>query len=135
MLRFDHLPSDFHPLFLFLGDGDDLASLAALLRSFAGNPRRLSLGEHLPGSRSRTKLILMPVDGQHGNFGLKADSNGSFRWGLNAWQAEQIAERISALAQPEHKSGSDIIELGVDGEIPAKVSRGEFTDEFLVRRY
>jgi hypothetical protein len=103
MLRFDHLPSDFHPLFLFLGDREDLAVLAALLRSF--------------------------------DFGLKPDNQNGFRWGLNAWQAEQIAERIEALTPPDQKSGSDIIELGVDGEIPVKVSRGEFTDDFLVRRF
>lgn len=135
MLRYDHLPSDFHPLFLFLGDSEDLAALAAVLRSFAGNPRALVLDKHLPGSQSRTTVTLVPEDGEHGDFGLKANDQGGFRWGLNAWQAQQIAERIEALTPAEQKSGSDIIELGVEGEIPIKVSRGEFTDDFLLRRF
>ena len=135
MLRYDHLPSDFHPLFLFLGERDELAALAAVLRSFAENPRTLTLADHLPGARSRAKVKLVAEDGEHGDFGLRADDQGNFRWGLNAWQAERIAERIDALTQPDHKSGSDIIELGVDGEIPIKVSRGEFTDDFLIRRF
>ena len=38
MLRFEYMPSDFHPLFLFLGEGPDLAALAKLLRRFAEEP-------------------------------------------------------------------------------------------------
>jgi hypothetical protein len=30
--------------------------------------------------------------------------------------------------------GSDIFEIGNEGEIPVKVSRGEFTDDFLVSK-
>jgi len=54
---------------------------------------------------------------------------------LNSWQAEKIAERIEALIPAQQKSGSDIIELGVEGEIPVKISLGEFTDDFLVQRF
>jgi hypothetical protein len=135
MLRFDYLPSDFNPLFLFLGDGQDLAVLAALLRSFAERPRILVLAEHLPGSRSRTSISLVPEEGEKADFGVRADGSGGFRWGLNAWQAVQIAARIDLLTPAQNKSGSDIIELGVEGEIPVKISRGEFTDDFLVQRF
>ena len=38
MLRYEYMPSDFHPLFLFLGEAADLAALAKLLRRFAENP-------------------------------------------------------------------------------------------------
>jgi hypothetical protein len=38
------------------------------------------------------------------------------------------------LRQRDTKSGSEILELGSEGEIPVKVSRGEFTDDFLVTR-
>ena len=31
MLRFDYLPSDFNPMFLFLGERQDLMTLARLL--------------------------------------------------------------------------------------------------------
>lgn len=132
MLRFDHLPSDFNPLFLFLGEKQDLAELAAVLRSFAEAPRRLDLKQQLSGARSRTMVWLVPVE--DGGFGLRPD-NGGFRWGLNGWQAEKIAERIEVLIPAPQKSGSDIIELGVEGEIPVKISLGEFTDDFLVQRF
>lgn len=134
MLRFDYLPSDFNPLFLFLGEKQDLLTLANLLRSFAEKPRQLDVGEQLAGATSRTALRLMPIADETGDFGMMAHGDG-FRWGLNAWQAQKIAERIEALTPANHKSGSDIIELGVEGEIPVKVSLGEFTDDFLVQRF
>jgi hypothetical protein len=34
----------------------------------------------------------------------------------------------------EAKSGSEILEVGSEGEIPVKISRGEFTDDFLISR-
>jgi len=132
MLRFDHLPSDFNPLFLFLGEKQDLAALANLLRSFASSPRPLDVRQQLSGAISRTTLRLVPVE--DGDFGMRPD-DGGFRWVLNSWQAEKIAERIELLTRAYQKSGSDIIELGVEGEIPVKVSLGEFTDDFLVRRF
>ena len=52
----------------------------------------------------------------------------------DALAAERIAERIEVLSQKDIKSGSEILELGSEGEIPVKVSRGEFTDDFLVTR-
>jgi len=134
MLRFDHLPSDFNPLFLFLGEKQDLAALAKLLRSFASSPRPLDVKEQLAESKSRTTLRLVPAGSDADDFGMRMDQ-GSFRWVLNSWQAEKIAERIEALIPAQQKSGSDIIELGVEGEIPVKISLGEFTDDFLVRRF
>jgi hypothetical protein len=134
MLRFDHLPSDFNPMFLFLGEKQDLAALANLLRSFAKSPRLLDVRQQLSGAISRTTLRLVPVEDEAGDFGMRQDQNG-FRWALNRWQAEKIAERIELLTPAHQKSGSDIIELGVEGEIPVKVSLGEFTDDFLVRRF
>ena len=133
MLRFDHLPSDFNPMFLFLGEKQDLAALANLLRSFAGAPRQLDVREQLSGAISRTTLRLVPID-DAGDFGMRPERDG-FRWALNSWQAEKIAERIELLTRAYQKSGSDIIELGVEGEIPVKVSLGEFTDDFLVQRF
>jgi hypothetical protein len=132
MLRFDHLPSDFNPMFLFLGERQDLLALANLLRSFAASPRPLDVKQQLAGSRSRTTLRIIPAES--GDFGMRQDGNG-FRWVLNGWQAAAIAGRIELLTPADQKSGSDIIELGVDGEIPVKISLGEFTDDFLVQRY
>jgi hypothetical protein len=46
----------------------------------------------------------------------------------------RIAERIDHLTSEDRKSGSEIIEVGSEGEIPVKISRGEFTDDFLVTK-
>jgi hypothetical protein len=131
MLRFEHMPSDFHPIFLFLGTDIDLVALASLLRDFAEEPRELSVTDQIKGSRSRTSLTLAPGTVEYGmrQFGQ------NFKWLLNAWQAERIAERIDVLSVADNKSGSDLFEVGSDGEIPVKVSRGEFTDDFLVGKF
>jgi hypothetical protein len=130
MLRYEYMPSDFHPLFLFLGEASDLAALARLLRRFAENPEPIAVAERIPGTASRNTLSLTPADDE---FGMR-DLGGRFVWKLTGWQAERIAERVELLTQRDNKSGSEILEIGSEGEIPVKVSRGEFTDDFLVTR-
>lgn len=130
MLRFEYMPSDFHPLFLFLGEAADLAALASLLRRFAENPQAAAVAEHIPGAVSRDELVLLPADEE---FGMR-DLGGRFAWKLTDWQAERIAERIELLTPEDNKSGSELVEIGSEGEIPVKISRGEFTDDFLVTR-
>lgn len=130
MLRFEYMPSDFHPLFLFLGEAADLAALARLLRRFAEKPQAIAVAERIPGAVSRNELVLTPADEE---FGMR-DLGGRFAWKLTDWQAERIAERIELLTPEDNKSGSELVEIGSEGEIPVKVSRGEFTDDFLVTR-
>jgi hypothetical protein len=131
MLRFDHMPSDFDPLFLFIGEGPDLAGLAKLLRRFAESPQEMVVKDRIPGAESRCSLALAPADGESG----MRNVGGKFSWKLTDWQALRIAERIETLTPADHKSGSEILEVGSEGEIPVKVSRGEFTDDFLISRH
>jgi hypothetical protein len=136
VLRFDHMPSDFHPLFLFLGDSSDLTELAGLLRDFAENPKETDVREAIRNTGGRSQLTLLPGKGPDAPYGLRpALEDNRFTWTLNAWQAEQIALRIDALTPAELRSGNDILELGLEGEIPVKVSRGEFTDNFLTPKH
>jgi hypothetical protein len=128
MLRFDYMHSDFYPLFLFIGEGSDLAALAKLLRRFAESPEEAPVKDRIPGAESRILLTLAPADGESG----MRDLGGKFSWKLDDWQALRIAERIETLTPTDKKSGSEILEVGSEGEIPVKVSRGEFTDDFLV---
>jgi hypothetical protein len=130
MLRFEYMPSDFQPIFLFIGEGPDLAALAKLLRRFAENPQEIVVGETIPDAKWSAPLTLAPADGE---FGMR-DLGGTFSWKLNDWQAARIAERIDLLTPADNKSGSEIFEVGSEGEIPVKVSRGEFTDDFLVSK-
>src|ERR1700742_1188751 len=108
MLRFEYMPSDFHPVFLFLGEGPDLAALARLLRRFAESPQPMPVAERIPGATSRDALVLTPADHE---FGMR-DLGGSFAWKLTDWQAQCIAERIELLTPQENKSGSEILEIG-----------------------
>ncbi|WP_157450151.1 hypothetical protein [Bradyrhizobium sp. ARR65] len=124
------MPSDFNPMFLILGDGADLAALSATLRRFAVQPKKISLTEQAGTFQPRTPLTIVPADRE---FGLRA-SGQDFAWHLNQWQAQNIAERVDVLASPEARSGSDIFEIGSEGEIPVKVSRGEYTDDFLISK-
>lgn len=136
MLRFDHMPSDFNPLFLFLGDGADLSALTQLLRDFSDNPTTINVRRALPDTGGRAQLTLVPTDGPDAPYGMRETSeHNSYAWRLNAWQAGQIAARIHALAADEVKSGNEIFEVGLEGEIPVKVSRGEFTDNFLTPQH
>jgi hypothetical protein len=130
VLRFDYMHSDFHPIFLFLGEAEDLLQLAALLRAFARDPKEIPCETLFTEAPKRVRLALAPSED---TYGMREVAAGTFKWQLNAWQAERIAERIDALTKPENKSGSEIIELGSEGEVPVKVSRGEFTDDFLVK--
>ncbi|MDI2030215.1 hypothetical protein QFW96_16420 [Saccharopolyspora sp. TS4A08] len=126
------MPSDFHPLFLFLGNSADLAALADLLHRFADEPRRVEVRRSLPEAGGRSQLTIVPGEGPDAPYGVRETPDGeSFTWMLNAWQADQIATRIESLTASGLKSGNDIIELGLEGEIPVKVSKGEFTDNFL----
>jgi hypothetical protein len=101
-----------------------------LLRRFAENPHEIAVGESIGGAKWSAPLSLSPADGE---FGMR-DLGGKFSWKLNHWQARHIAERIDLLTPAGQKSGSEIFEVGSEGEIPVKVSRGEFTDDFLVSK-
>lgn len=132
MLRFNHMASDFHPLFLFLGEAGDLSALANVLRAFSADAKAVALDQMFPQGEHKVRLTLEPAADR---FGLRHDAGEQYRWRLNAWQAGQLAERIDLLTPRARKSGSDIFELGDEGEIPVKVSLGEFTDDFLVRKF
>jgi hypothetical protein len=132
MLRFGYMHSDFHPIFLFVGEAQDLSRLATVLRDFAREPREISLDSLGQGTQpSPLRLAVVPSED---SYGMRDLGGRTFNWRLNAWQAERIAERIDVLTPADNKSGSEILELGSEGEIPVKVSRGEFTDDFLITK-
>jgi hypothetical protein len=54
------------------------------------------------------------------------------RWRLDRPTAEIFADMIDELARSDVKSGSQALICGDYREIPVKVSRGEFTDDYLV---
>lgn len=130
MLRFDFMASDFNPHFLILGDGGELGRLASSLRTYSDDLAPVDLAKHFPDCATTVSLVLAPAE--EAEQGLHRMGSASFRWGLLGWQALIIAEGIEKVRA--ERSGSQIFELGAEGEIPVKVSHGEFTDDFLVSK-
>ena len=122
MLRIGFLPSDFNPMVLMLGEAEDLHRLAATLRRFAREPADAAVGAFARHS-------LTASDGPLGIH--PAREPGTFLWRLDAAHADTFADQIDSLAQPSRLAGSEILECTTEEEIPVKVSRGEYTEDFL----
>jgi hypothetical protein len=127
MLRVGFLPSDFNPMVLVLGEAEDLRLLAGTLRRFARDREDVHLHE-LGFCEACTSVT---VTASPGAPGIQPIADNSFVWRLGAEQAGAFADQIDELAVPSRAAGSEILECTTEEEIPVKVSRGEYTDDFL----
>jgi hypothetical protein len=132
MLRCSFLPSDYHPMVLILGESSDMLTLSAILKAFSQSPRDLDFSKAAGFAPTDTQITLSSADPP---LGLVAVSKQDkiFRWSLDRWSAELFAELIEELANGDLKSGSERLVCGLEDEIPVKVSRGEFTDDYLIQ--
>jgi len=128
MLRVGFLPSDFNPMMLMLGEADDLRLLAGVLRHFAHEPTDVRLDELGFCAAPRTAVTVTASDGAPG---IQPIADGRFVWRLDAGQALAFAGQIEQLAMPSRAAGSEILVCTTEEEIPVKVSRGEYTEDFL----
>jgi hypothetical protein len=119
MLRIGYLPSDFNPMVLMLGEAEDFRLLSGVLRRFARDATDVALDGRLTLERSIGPLGMQPSDA------------GWFHWRLDADRAAAFADAIDRLAHPSCLAGSEILACGSEHETPVKVSRGEYTDDFL----
>ena len=128
MLRFGFLPSDFNPMVLMLGEADDWRALAAAVRDFARAPAEVRL-EALGfcAAAKDTRILLSPASDASGGLHRLPGTGHAFAWRLDPVRAIGCAERIEALTDQERPAGSETIE----GDVPLKLSRGEYTDDFL----
>jgi hypothetical protein len=55
-----------------------------------------------------------------------------FSWRLSLGIAEEFRDLILDLSTEHHASGSETLQCGTIGEVPVKISHGEFTDDFLM---
>jgi len=130
MLRIGFLPSDFNPMVLMLGESEDLRCLAGVLRQFARCGDRVDLDELAFCAVVRTRITLMAADGTPGLHRVP-DEADRWLWRLNAAQAAAFADQVEELAVPARVAGSEILQCGTAEDVPVKVSRGEYTDDFL----
>ena len=128
MLRVGFLPSDFNPMVLMLGEAEDLRLLAGVLRRFAREQADVPLGQLGFCAAPRTAVT---VTASPGAPGIQPIADNTFIWRLDADQAAAFADQIDQLALPSRTAGSEILECTTEEEIPVKVSRGEYTEDFL----
>jgi hypothetical protein len=128
VLRIGFLPSDFNPMVLMLGEADDLRLLAAVLRRFAHERTDVSLDRlgFCAGSRTAVTLTASP-----GAPGIQPVADDRFVWRIDAQLAVEFADQVDQLAIPSRAAGSEILECTTEEEIPVKISRGEYTEDFL----
>ena len=130
MLRIGFLPSDYNPMVLMLGEIEDLRLLAGVLRRFAREPDDVRLDQQGFCAAVRTAITLTASPGAPGIQSV-ADEARHFVWRLDAERANAFAGQIDLLAVPSRTAGSEMLECTTAEEIPVKVSRGEYTDDFL----
>jgi hypothetical protein len=128
MLRVGFLPSDFNPMVLMLGEADDLRLLAGVLRRFAHEQADVRLDQLGFCASPRTAVT---VTASPGAPGIQPTVDDRFVWRLDADRATAFADEIDQLAMPSRIAGSEILECTTGEEIPVKVSRGEYTEDFL----
>jgi hypothetical protein len=128
MLRIGFLPSDFNPMVLMLGEAEDLRLLAAVLRRFAHEQTDVPLDQlgFCTGLRTAVTVTASP-----GAPGIQPVADSRFVWRIDAQLATEFADQIDQLAVPSRAAGSEILECTTEEEIPVKISRGEYTEDFL----
>lgn len=132
MLRIGFLPSDFNPMLLMLGEQEDLRALGGVLRQFARDGGAVRLDGLAFCAASGTQVTLSDGAGPPGLHAVP-DAADAFVWRLDAPRAAAFAELVDDLAAASRKAGSELLECTQEEEIPVKVSRGEYTDDFLLR--
>jgi hypothetical protein len=129
MMRIGFLPSDFNPMLLMLGEAEDFRALGGVMRGFARKPvdtRLDTLGFCAPRG---TQVVLTASDGPAG---IHPAPGGGLIWRIDAQRAAGFAVQVDALAEPGRLAGSEILECRTEDETPVKLSRGEYTDDFLL---
>ncbi len=128
MMRIGFLPSDFNPMILMLGEAEDIRALSGVLRRFGRDRVEVAFGDlgfcHVIGA----DVLLTAADGP---FGVQARDQRNFLWRVPPDMAIGFADRLEDLAEPGRVAGSENLDCGTEDGIVVKVSRGEYTDDFL----
>jgi hypothetical protein len=129
MMRIGFLPSDFNPMLLMLGEAEDFRALGGVLRGFARHPDDTRLDRLGFCAATATRVVLTGSDGPPG---LQSEPDGSYIWRIDPARATGFAAQVDALADPGRVAGSEMLACSTEDEIPVKLSRGEYTDDFLL---
>lgn len=128
MMRIGFLPSDFNPMILMLAEAEDCRALGGVLRSFARDGRDVMLGELGFCQIANTDVLLTAAPGPAG---IQRCEEHPFIWRVPSNLAADFADRLDDLAEPGRVAGSEHLDCGTADGIAVKVSRGEYTDDFV----
>jgi hypothetical protein len=129
MLRIGFLPSDFNPMVLILGEAEDLHLFAGVLRRFTRDQAEVRLDQL---GFCGPCAIRLTLSASSGNTGVAPTQGTDFLWHLTPEQAGGFAEQVDQLASPGRVAGSETLDCTTEEAITVKVSRGEYTDDFLL---
>jgi hypothetical protein len=128
MMRIGFLPGDFNPMILMLGEAEDIRALGGVLRRFARDGMDVRFGALGFCRVVGREVLLTAADGTPG---MEATDAHAFKWRVPANLAAGFADRLEDLAEPGRVAGSEDLDCGTADGIAVKVSRGEYTDDFL----
>lgn len=140
MMRVGFLPSDFNPMILMLGEAEDCRALGGVLRRFAREGQDVTFSSLGFCQIIGTDVLLTAVSGPPGvQFcpgiqscpSVQASNDHTFIWRVPRELADVFADRLDRLADPAHFAGSEDLDCTTETGIAVKVSRGEYTDDFL----
>lgn len=128
MIRIGFLPSDFNPMILMLGEAEDCRDLAGVLRQFARDGQDVAFGDLAFCRVVGPDVLLTAAAGQPG---VQRCQNHAFIWRVPSEMASGFADRLDDLAEAGRLAGSESLDCGTEEGIAVKVSRGEYTEDFL----
>ncbi len=128
MMRIGFLPSDFNPMILMLGEAEDCRALGGVLRLFAREGQDVTFGELAFCQVVGPDVLLTAAAGPPG---IQPCEEHAFIWRVSPEMADAFADRLDGLAEQGCIAGSEDLACGTKDGILVKVSRGEYTDDFL----
>jgi hypothetical protein len=115
-------------MILMLGEAEDCRALGGVLRRFARDGGDVAFGNLGFCQVVGTDVLLTAAAGPAG---VQQCEGHALIWRVPAEMAEGFAERLEDLADPGRVAGSEQLDCGTEDGIAVKVSRGEYTDDFL----
>ncbi len=129
MMRIGFLPSDFNPMILMLGEAEDCRALGGVLRQFARDGADVAFGDLRFCRIVGQDVLLTAAPGPPGVHRCDAQT---FIWRVPRELAAGFADRLENLAEARLVAGSEELNCGTEDGIAVKVSRGEYTEDFLM---
>jgi hypothetical protein len=129
MMRIGYLPSDFNPMILMLGEAEDCHALGGVLRRFARDGTEVSFADLVFCKVIGANVVLTAAPGPAG---VLQGEGHAFIWRVPRDLAASFADRLDDLGEPGRVAGSEDLICGTEDGVAVRVSRGEYTEDFLI---